>query len=114
MLTPKEKENIIKKFQVHKDDTGSPEVQTAILTREIEKVSDKAGIFKGLKGDIYTYFCHSYFVAPKKKEVTIGKTEYGVTFASVIKQGKVYGMQFHPEKSQEVGLKLLENFILLN
>ena len=40
MLTPKEKEAIIKKFQVHKDDTGSPEVQVAILTREIEKVSE--------------------------------------------------------------------------
>ena len=40
MLTPKEKEQIIKKFQVHKDDTGSPEVQVAILTREIEKVSE--------------------------------------------------------------------------
>jgi small subunit ribosomal protein S15 len=40
MLTPKEKEQIIKKFQVHKDDTGSPEVQSAILTREIEKVSE--------------------------------------------------------------------------
>lgn len=40
MLTPKEKEQIIKKFQTHKDDTGSPEVQVAILTREIEKVSE--------------------------------------------------------------------------
>lgn len=40
MLTPKEKEAIIKKFQTHKDDTGSPEVQVAILTREIEKVSE--------------------------------------------------------------------------
>ena len=40
MLTPKEKDQIIKKFQVHKDDTGSPEVQVAILTREIEKVSE--------------------------------------------------------------------------
>ena len=40
MLTPKEKEATIKKFQVHKDDTGSPEVQVAILTREIEKVSE--------------------------------------------------------------------------
>ena len=40
MLTPKEKEQIIKKFQVHKDDTGSPEVQVAILTREIDKVSE--------------------------------------------------------------------------
>lgn len=40
MLTPKEKEHIIKKFQMHKDDTGSPEVQIAILTKEIEKVSE--------------------------------------------------------------------------
>ena len=40
MLTPKEKEQLIKKFQTHKDDTGSPEVQVAILTREIEKVSE--------------------------------------------------------------------------
>ncbi len=40
MLTPKEKESLIKKFQVHKDDTGSPEVQIAILTMEIEKVSE--------------------------------------------------------------------------
>ncbi len=40
MLTPKEKEALIKKFQVHKDDTGSPEVQVAILTKEIEKVSE--------------------------------------------------------------------------
>ena len=40
MLTPKEKNNIIKKFQTHKDDTGSPEVQVAILTKEIEQVSE--------------------------------------------------------------------------
>ena len=40
MLTPKEKNNIIKKFQTHKDDTGSPEVQIAILTKEIEQVSE--------------------------------------------------------------------------
>jgi small subunit ribosomal protein S15 len=46
MLTPKEKEQIIKKFQVHKDDTGSPEVQVAILTREIEKVSEHLQIHK--------------------------------------------------------------------
>jgi imidazole glycerol-phosphate synthase subunit HisH len=81
---------------------------------EIEKVSDKSGIFKGLKGAIYTYFCHSYFVLPKDKKTAIGKTKYGITFASVLKQGKIYGMQFHPEKSQEVGLKLLQNFIKLS
>jgi small subunit ribosomal protein S15 len=46
MLTPKEKEQLIKKFQVHKDDTGSPEVQIAILTMEIEKVSEHLQIHK--------------------------------------------------------------------
>jgi len=46
MLTPKEKENIIKKYQVHKDDTGSPEVQVAILTKEIEEVQKHLQVHK--------------------------------------------------------------------
>jgi small subunit ribosomal protein S15 len=46
MLTPKEKDQLIKKFQVHKDDTGSPEVQVAILTKEIEKVSEHLQLHK--------------------------------------------------------------------
>lgn len=80
---------------------------------EIAKTRKGLKIFQGLKRDIFTYFCHSYYAAPKAKEVVIGETEYGITFASVIKEGNVYGMQFHPEKSQETGLKLLENFITL-
>ena len=78
---------------------------------KIEKVFPRLNIFKGIKGDIYTYFCHSYFVKPKDKSVVIGETEYGTEFASVIKKGNIYGMQFHPEKSQETGLKLLRNFV---
>jgi len=46
MLTPKDKENIIKKYQIHKDDTGSPEVQIAILTREIEEVQKHLQVHK--------------------------------------------------------------------
>ena len=80
---------------------------------KIKKCSPRLNIFKGIHGDIYTYFCHSYFVKPKDKSVVIGETEYGIKFASMIKQGNVYGMQFHPEKSQEKGLKLLQNFIQL-
>lgn len=80
---------------------------------EIVKTRKGLKIFHELKKDIYTYFCHSYYAAPKAKEVVIGETEYGIRFASVIKEGNVYGMQFHPEKSQETGLKLLENFITL-
>lgn len=80
---------------------------------KIENLAPKSDIFKGIKGEIYTYFCHSYFVKPKDKSVVIGETEYGIRFASMIRQGNVYGMQFHPEKSQDTGLKLLQNFIHL-
>ena len=79
----------------------------------IEKAKKGMTIFKGLKSDIYAYFCHSFYVRPKDKAASIGLTEYGVKFASIIKQGNIYGMQFHPEKSQDVGLKILENFIQL-
>ena len=80
---------------------------------KIKKLFPRLNIFKGLKGDIYTYFCHSYFARPKDRSVVIGETQYGIKFASIIKQGNVYGMQFHPEKSQETGLNLLRNFIRL-
>jgi glutamine amidotransferase len=80
---------------------------------KIRKKSPSAAIFRGLPRDIFTYFCHSYYVVPRDRSVVIGETEYGVRFASVIKKGPVYGMQFHPEKSQETGLKILKNFIEL-
>ncbi|MBI5872771.1 MAG: imidazole glycerol phosphate synthase subunit HisH [Candidatus Omnitrophica bacterium] len=77
----------------------------------IEKLKTGLKIFKDLGPDIYTYFCHSYYVQPRLRSVVIGRTDYGIKFASIIKDGNVYGMQFHPEKSQETGLKLLRNFI---
>ncbi len=79
---------------------------------EIEK-KGRQEIFKGIRGPIYAYFCHSFYCRPSRASLVIGRTEYGVRFASMIRQGKVYGMQFHPEKSQETGLKILRNFIEL-
>ncbi len=79
---------------------------------QIKKINKSPlNIYKGTASDIYAYFCHSYYVVPKKKSVCIGMTDYGINFASIVKQDNVYGMQFHPEKSQDTGLKLLENFI---
>jgi glutamine amidotransferase len=78
---------------------------------EIEKKGIGLAIFKNIRGPVYTYFCHSYYCRPVKAAAVIGVTEYGARFASIVKQGNVYGMQFHPEKSQETGLKLLKNFI---
>jgi len=56
---------------------------------------------------------HSYYVAPEKSEDIAATTDYAVEFASSVWRGNLYGMQFHPEKSQSVGLKLLENFVKL-
>ncbi len=67
------------------------------------------GVLNGIKDD-YFYFVHSYFVSPKEN-ITIAKCNYIVDFAAAIGQGNVFATQFHPEKSQEKGLKILKNFV---
>ena len=57
------------------------------------------------------YFVHSYFVAPEDAKVTAATTAYPDDFTSAIHQGNVFAVQFHPEKSQHVGLQLLKNFL---
>jgi glutamine amidotransferase len=59
----------------------------------------------------YAYFVHSYVCAPDDANVILATTDYGGAFASVVGAGNVWGIQFHPEKSQQVGLKVLGNFI---
>jgi glutamine amidotransferase len=59
----------------------------------------------------FFYFAHSYFGVPEDYSVVSGETEYGMTFASAVHRKNVFGLQFHPEKSQKCGLKLLNNFI---
>jgi glutamine amidotransferase len=70
-------------------------------------------LFKGLETDAAVYFCHSYYPAPADSSSVAATTEYGTDFASILWQDNVYAMQFHPEKSQRSGLKLLENFVSL-
>ncbi len=67
-------------------------------------------LLEGIVEGAHAYFVHSYYVAPEEPGDILATTEYGVEFASVVGQGTIYGAQFHPEKSQEVGLRLLENF----
>ncbi len=61
----------------------------------------------------YAYFVHSYYPVPDEPGDVLATTEYGVEFASVVGRGRVWGAQFHPEKSQEIGLQLLANFAAL-
>ena len=67
------------------------------------------GLFEGVLEGSFAYFCHSYY-GPVTAETT-AVTEYGQNFAAALRVGSVYAVQFHPEKSGDVGLKVLENFL---
>ena len=74
------------------------------------KFTKKSTLFKSITKPFF-YFVHSYFLDPKKSSVVVGKCMYGENFAASIELGNIFGVQFHPEKSQSEGLKILENFI---
>jgi glutamine amidotransferase len=68
-------------------------------------------MWEGLGGEPYFYFVHSFFPVPENESIIAMTTEYGETFASAIRSGAIVATQFHPEKSQQAGLKLLGNFL---
>ena len=69
-------------------------------------------LFAGMpERGVYFYFAHSYYADPADETVVVGRTEYGIRFASVVEHQNVAATQFHPEKSQATGLALLENFV---
>ncbi len=59
----------------------------------------------------YVYFNHSFYCEPAGPSISLTNTDYGISFASAIQSGSIYGVQFHPEKSQAVGLRILKNFV---
>ncbi len=67
-------------------------------------------LLAGIEEGAFFYFVHSYYCAPEEREVVRGETEYGAAYASVVARGSICGVQFHPEKSQAAGLRLLRNF----
>ena len=69
-----------------------------------------SGLFAGVEEGAFCYFVHSFYCEPADECVVVGETDYGVRYASVVADGNVCGMQFHPEKSQDVGLRMLKNF----
>ncbi len=67
-------------------------------------------LVEGLPVGTYFYFVHSYHIETEQREVVVAETEYGIRYPSVCARGSLYGVQFHPEKSQDAGLRLLANF----
>ena len=70
-------------------------------------------LLDGVPEHVYTYFVHSYYAIPAEPAVVVASTDYGVEFASVLWRDNLYATQFHPEKSQTWGLRILRNFAQL-
>ncbi len=67
-------------------------------------------LFRGLESNARFYFLHSYYVAPRREGDVLAITEYNGPYASGVRSGNIFGVQFHPEKSHHWGIQLLKNF----
>ena len=74
------------------------------------KLKKRPPIFNGIEDNSYFYFVHSYYVVPEDKDIIAGTTDYGIEFTSMLCKDNVFATQFHPEKSQSSGLKILKGF----
>jgi len=74
------------------------------------KLLRRPPVFEGIKDESFFYFVHSFYVDPEDPDVVAATTDYGITFTSMIWKDNIFATQFHPEKSQEMGLMILKNF----
>jgi glutamine amidotransferase len=80
---------------------------------QMSEVRCQMGLFKGIPDKSYFYFAHSYYCEPAEKEAILATTNYGINFASALHKNNVWAVQFHPEKSQNLGLEVFKNFLAL-
>ncbi len=77
------------------------------------KIYSACPLFRGLPEDPYVYFVHSYYIVPEDKSIVSATTEYGSKLDIAVWRDNVFAVQFHPEKSSDVGLTMLKNFVSL-
>jgi len=99
--------------QVEIKDQGIRIKDEACLPAGREEGESEKGekLFRGIKGNSFFYFAHSYYCKPKKNKVVLAATTYGGRFASALHKDNLWAVQFHPEKSQKLGLKVFNNFL---
>jgi len=68
-------------------------------------------LLDGLSEESYAYFVHSYYCVPEQRSDVLATVDYGIPFTAVVQREQIYGVQFHPEKSQRTGLQILTNFL---
>lgn len=75
------------------------------------KYPNTGRLFQGINEDAYVYFVHSYYLKAQEREIVKATTEYGTLIDASVEKDNVFGCQFHPEKSSDVGMKILQNFL---
>jgi len=78
------------------------------------KFPHKGRLFEGIAEDAYVYFVHSYYLKAAEGDIVTATTEYGTLIHASVEKGNIFACQFHPEKSSDVGLKILKNFISIS
>lgn len=98
----------VKKFNF----AGTPYVNQSIPHMGWNRllIKHKTPLLEGINDGDMVYFAHSYYAVPKDEMVVAARTDYGIEFVSAVAKGNLFGIQFHPEKSGEVGLKIVKNF----
>lgn len=76
-------------------------------------IKPQARLFKGIKNNSYVYFVHSYYLKADEEDIVAASTEYSVHIHASVESGNIFACQFHPEKSSDIGLKILKNFAQL-
>ncbi len=74
------------------------------------RIRRRTAMLEGVEEGTYVYFVHSYYVVPEDEQVVATTTDYGLEFVSMVARGRLQATQFHPEKSQQVGLAMLDRF----
>ncbi len=111
----------VKRFQFRRDEGRGtrddylkvPHMGWNTVIHHPSSIIHHPSILRSVPTGAYMYFVHSYYVRPKDKNVVLTTTDYGGKFVSGVCKDNIYGLQFHPEKSQALGLKILKNFVRL-
>lgn len=102
-------EGVVKKF-MPAGGIKVPHMGWNRVARPSRPVDTSERLFKGIADGSFFYFCHSYYPEPKDDSISALTCSYGLDFAAMVCRGNTFGVQFHPEKSQELGLQVLRNF----
>jgi len=105
---------VVKFIDGSSDTRKGPQIKIPHMGWNQVKVKKNAPLFAGVGDSPYFYFVHSYYVVPEDPEMVATVTHYGIEFVSGIQHKNIYAFQFHPEKSQTLGLSILERFSNLN